>query len=151
MTGNGNPATQDTGAAAPELTAALVAYQEDHRHYPSVLGRLQTSRLLLALVPLPASQAGEMAAGFVQSASGRLGLPVFSAVSSLEAFDAQARPLPVTLAEVAAMAVAERAEALLVDPAGPVPVVVEGEDLTRLADGWELGRVGDRPAWIRPD
>ena len=39
---------------------------------------------------------------------------------------------------------------LVVDLAGPVRFVVEGDDLTALAAGWQPGRVGDRAVWIRP-
>ena len=35
--------------------------------------------------------------------------------------------------------------------AGPVTVVVEGEDLLGLASGWALASVGGRSAWIRPE
>ena len=41
-------------------------------------------------------------------------------------------------------AVQDGADALLIDVAGPTPFVVEGEDLTGLAEGWTLARVGER-------
>jgi hypothetical protein len=47
--------------------------------------------------------------------------------------------------------VQDGAAALVVDVAGPVRFVVEGEDLERIAAGWSLARVGEQVAWIRPD
>jgi hypothetical protein len=46
--------------------------------------------------------------------------------------------------------VQDGADAMVIDVAGPVTFVVEGEDLTRVAAGWSLARVGERPAWIGP-
>jgi hypothetical protein len=43
------------------------------------------------------------------------------------------------------------ADTLLVDVAGPVRFVVEGDDLVRLAEGWTVARLGERTAWIRSD
>ena len=42
------------------------------------------------------------------------------------------------------------AAALVVDVAGPVTFVVEGDDLRGLAAGWTPARVGGRAAWIGP-
>ena len=44
-------------------------------------------------------------------------------------------------------AVQDGAAALVVDVAGPVTLVVEGDDLRALAAGWRLARVGDRVGW----
>ena len=55
-----------------------------------------------------------------------------------------------TAATAGAAALQEGADALVVDVAGPVRFVVEGEDLHGLAAGWQLTRVGGRSAWIRP-
>ena len=58
--------------------------------------------------------------------------------------------MPVPAQEAAETALHDGAAALLVDLAGPIRLVVEGEDLAALAAGWTLARVGDRTAWIRP-
>ena len=47
-------------------------------------------------------------------------------------------------------ALQDDAAALVVDVAGPVPFVIEGDDLRALAAGWTLARVGERAAWIGP-
>ena len=56
--------------------------------------------------------------------------------------------MPVTATVAAQSAVQEGVAALLVDVAGPVSLVVEGDDLVRLAAGWTLARVGEDWAWI---
>ena len=43
------------------------------------------------------------------------------------------------------------AAALLVDVAGPVRFVVEGDDLVALADGFTLTDLGGRHGWVRTD
>ena len=49
-------------------------------------------------------------------------------------------------------AVQDGAEALVVDLAGPVSFVVEGDDLRGLAAGWRLvAGLGCGRGWIRPD
>jgi hypothetical protein len=58
--------------------------------------------------------------------------------------------VPVSAATAALAAVQQEADALVVDLAGPVRFAVEGDDLRGLAAGWQLARVGDRSAWIRP-
>ena len=49
--------------------------------------------------------------------------------------------MPVPAATAALSAVQDGADALLVDVAGPVRFVVEGEDLACLARGWRLVRL----------
>lgn len=91
-----------------------------------------------------------MAAVSVQRPDGRRGLLAFTGVEPLARWDATARPLPVTTREAAETALRDGARALVVDIAGPVRLAVEGEDLSGLAQGWTLARIGGRSAWIRP-
>ena len=64
----------------------------------------------------------------------------FTGLDSLQAWDARARPVPVTVDKVAETAAAEGAVAVLVDVAGPHPLVLEGEVLDALAAGPPPGR-----------
>ena len=66
-----------------------------------------------------------------------------------EAWDPQARPVPVRAQLAAQAAIQEGAAALLVDVAGPTRLVVEGVDLEGLARGWRLARVGGQVGWVR--
>jgi hypothetical protein len=59
--------------------------------------------------------------------------------------------VPVSVATAAAAAVQDQADALLVDVAGPVLFVVEGDDLRELAQGHVLVEVSGRFGWGTPD
>lgn len=56
----------------------------------------------------------------------------------------------VAAALAAQSALQEGASAVVVDIAGPVTLVVEGEDLQGFAEGWTLARLDQGTAWIRP-
>ena len=152
----------DDGSAAPELIAALSAWQQDSSAYVEALAALQRSRVLVPVVAvlgeveyddagLAREKDSDMATVLVQGADGRLALLAFTGTATLAAWDPQARPVPVTAQVAAQSAVQDGAAALVVDLAGPVRFVVEGEDLRGLAGGWTLARVSGAAAWIRPD
>lgn len=163
----------DTGAADTAVAAALRVYADDERGYAAALQAIASSRLLLPVVsvtpeqlPPPAhthdheteghdqhehdDDADVMAAVSIQRPDGRKGLLAFTCVESQSRWNAVARPLPVTAQQAADTAVRDGATALVVDIAGPVRFVIEGEDLIGVAGGWSLGRVGGRSVWIRP-
>ncbi|MDN4161524.1 SseB family protein [Nocardioides abyssi] len=151
----------DTGEAPPGLVAAATAYASDRRRYVDVLAALAECRLLVPVVAvlgevevdeqgLAHDKTSDMAAVLLTGADGRLALLAFSGTSAMAAWDPAARPVPVPARVAAQSTVQEGAAALLVDVAGPVRLVVEGEDLHALAAGWTLARVGEQRAWIRP-
>ena len=149
----------DTGAPDSRLAEALAAYATDPTSYAEVLAAICAARLLVPVVAvlgevelddrgLAHDKSSDMATVLLTGADGRQALLAFTATSTLTEWDPEARPVPVTATVAAQSAVQEGAAALLVDVAGPVSVVVEGDDLVRLAAGWTLGRVGERWAWI---
>lgn len=149
----------DTGEAPPALAAALSAYGEDDGAYVSALTALQDSRLLVPVVAvlgevevdevgLAHDKSSDMAAVLLQRPDGRRALLAFTSTASLAAWDAEARPVPVPARVAAQSALQEEAAALLVDVAGPVRLVVRGDDLTALAAGWTLARSGEQPVWV---
>lgn len=155
----------DTGAVPAEVAEALDRYAADPRSYPVALHALQRSRLLLAVLEVPADTFPEhdhahhhphapaataMAAALVQREDGRRALVAFTGLGPLRRWNERARPLPMSTRTAAETARSEGAVALLVDPAGPTTLVVQGEDLVGVAEGWTLARVGERTAWIRP-
>lgn len=163
LTGSGFPG--DTGEADAHVRGALAAYAAadpaDSRGYVAALAALAGSRVLVPVVAmlgevdhdeagLAREKDSDMAAVLLRGADGRLALLAFTGVDSLHAWDPAARPVPVTARTAARSALQDEAAALVVDVAGPARLVVEGEDLRALAEGWTLARVGDRPAWIRP-
>jgi hypothetical protein len=154
----------DTGAVPDEVASALTAYAAapgDATAYAGVVAALQRSRLLVPVVAvlgeaevddrgLTRDKSSEMAAVLLTGADGRLALLAFTGTEALAAWDPQARPVPVLSQLAAQSAIQEGAAAVVVDVAGPVTVVIEGEDLRGLAAGWVLAEVGGRPAWVRP-
>ena len=151
----------DTGAAPEAVTSALSAYAADRRRHAETLAVLLDSRVLVPVVALlgevEVDEAGlahdkssDMATVLMTGRDGRRALLAFTGTDRLQAWDPEARPVPATLRLAARSAIQDGAEALVIDLAGPVTFVVEGEDLTRTAAGWQLARVGEQPAWIRP-
>ena len=151
----------DSGAADPAVSAALAAYARDRSRYADALAALLGSRLLVPVVALlgeveegpdglAREKSSDMAAVLTTGRDGRTALLAFTSTDALGSWDQQARPVPVPMRVAAASAVQDGADALVVDLAGPVTMVVEGEDLRRVATGWVLALAGDRPAWIRP-
>jgi hypothetical protein len=150
----------DDGSAPPSVAAALAAYDADPATgHPAALAELQDSRLLVPVVAtlgdvehdadgLAHDKSSDMAAVLLTGADGRLALLAFTGLDALRRWDPTARPVPVAAALAARAAVQDDAAALVVDVAGPVTYVVEGEDLHGLAAGWTVTRVGGRPAWM---
>jgi hypothetical protein len=152
----------DDGTAAPEALAALQAYDAaPDVSQDATLAVLQHFRVLVPVVAL-LGEAGhdredktsDMAAVLMTGRDGRSALLAFTGTDAMTRWDPQARPVPVTLTAAAEAAVAEGAQALVLDVAGPVTFVVETDDLRELAGGGELVRVqeGDRAryGWARP-
>ena len=92
----------------------------------------------------------EMATVLMQGNDGRLALLAFTSVESMHAWNPEARPVPVQAQLAARSALQEDAAAIVVDIAGPVPFVIEGDDLVGFSQGWTLAEVAGRSVWIRP-
>ncbi|HEU5037183.1 MAG TPA: SseB family protein [Nocardioides sp.] len=152
----------DDGSAPPALATALAGWAAGRTPYAEALAALAAARLLVPVVAvlgevevdeqgLAHDKTSDMATVLLEGADGRLALLAFTGTEALQSWQADARPVPVTTPLAAQSAVQDGAAALVVDVAGPVRFVVEGEDLERLADGWTLARAGDRVVWIRPE
>lgn len=156
----------DTGASDQALAAALAAWASAPAAATSaqVHAALLDARLLVpvvaALVPAdegaPASaglaaldfaglagptrgvpaEVTEMSLPTILGRDGRMGLPAFSSLQALTRWRAEARPVPVAGADVCRAALTEGCSALVVDVAGPVSFVVEGQALQDLAAGY---------------
>jgi hypothetical protein len=85
----------------------------------------------------------EMSVVLLQTGDGRRAMLAFTGLDALQSWSAEARPVPVTLDLAAQSAVADQATALLVDFAGPHPLVIEGEVLAELALGHRLVELDD--------
>ena len=120
---------------------ALAAVRESRLLVPvvAVLGEVEVDERGLAH-----DKTSDMATVLLQGADGRMALLAFSGMPALQAWDAEARPVPVTARTAAQAALQDGAAAIVVDVAGPATFVVEGQDLEGLAQGWTLAQ-GRRP------
>jgi hypothetical protein len=152
----------DHGEPGAALVAALAAYAAGQGTQVEALAAVRDSRLLVPVVAvlgevevdeegLSHDKTSDMATVLLRGADGRMALLAFSGLPALHAWDAEARPVPVTARTAAQAAIQDGAAAIVVDVAGPASFVVEGQDLEGLARGWILARVGGRPAWVAPD
>ena len=151
----------DDGAVAPEVAAAMSAYSADpeHLHHQTV-SVLQDARLLVPVVAvlgeveydeqgLAHDKTSDMATVLMRGKDGRLALLAFTGKEPLGRWNPEARPVPVSARQAAQAALQDDAAALLVDVAGPTLLVIEGEDLRSLAEGYRLVETGGRWGWAR--
>lgn len=142
----------DDGSADPVLVAALAecAPREPGADAGAALVRvveaLAGARVLVPVVAgLEASEVTEAGLQVDKEASaavvalqvpdGRTALPVFTSVDAMARWRPDARPVAAEAARAATSAIQEGWEVLVVDPAGPVPVVVPRTAVRALASG----------------
>ncbi len=136
----------DRGDPDPEVRSLLASANHSLDDYLRAVAALCTARFLLPIVavgddgasgPDPGRHA-EMRAAMLTTADGSTGLPVFTGLDALKSWRPDARPVPCRLDEVAATAVEAGAVAVLIDLAGPVPLVIEAGLVGELAKARRL-------------
>lgn len=137
----------DDGSADPKVLAALGAYANGLGGSADVLAALAGGRLLVPVVAV-LDEAGESADGVrMDKAShmatvsttgrdGRRGQLAFTCLEAMRRWNPAARPVPVTARRAAEAALADGADALVIDLAGPVTFSVDAGELRALAAGW---------------
>jgi hypothetical protein len=132
----------DTGRADPGVTATLAAYAAGEATERAALTAVAASRLLVPVVAVlvQADEDGtekeaEMALPTLIGNDGRKAVIAFTGTDTIKRWRADARPVPVPAARLWPAAAAEQADAVVIDVAGPVPLVVEGARLRALASG----------------
>jgi hypothetical protein len=143
----------DDGRADAALVAAVAAHAADPARLPEVLAALHRARVLAPVVAL-LGEAGSTADGPVHDRNadiavpvlvdpeGARALPVFTDLAALARWDPAARPVPVAGPRAAQVALAEGAEALVLDLAGPSSVTLPLPETRALAEGRAA-----RPVW----
>jgi hypothetical protein len=131
----------DTGEAGHRVTEALSAFARGTGSEHAALTALAGTRLLVPVVALLAAanedgteKESEMALPTLVGNDGRKAIIAFTGTETLRRWKADARPVPVPASRVWAAAISE-ADAVVIDVAGPVPLVVEGARLHALANG----------------
>jgi len=132
----------DTGGADPAVTAALAAYAAGAATEHAVLTAVAASRLLVPVVAVLAEanddgteKETEMALPTLIGNDGRKAVIAFTGTDTVKRWRQDARPVPVPAAQLWPAVAAEQADAVVIDVAGPVPLVIEGARLRALADG----------------
>jgi len=138
----------DDGKAPPALREALERYADDRVAHADVITALLTSRLLVPVVAVldesqtstdqmgrevDVDKSSHMATVSLVQADGRRGLLAFTSVDTLSRWDPQARPVPAAAPDVAAAAIAEGAQGVLIDIAGPIRFALDGQHLVRVS------------------
>jgi len=132
----------DTGEADPAVAAVLAAYAAGAAAEHAVLTVIAASRLLVPVVAVLAEahddgteKETEMALPTLIGHDGRKAVIAFTSTDTVKRWRADARPVPVPAPSLWPAAAAEQADAVVVDVAGPVPLVIEGARLRALAGG----------------
>lgn len=131
----GAGAPDDTGEPDPALSAALAAYAGDPRREPDVLAALPGARLLVPVVAalgeaetgpdgLAREKSADLATVLMRWSDGRTALLAFTGTEAMHRWDPDARPVPVPAPTAALAALQDGADAILIDPAGPVRYLV---------------------------
>jgi hypothetical protein len=104
-----------------------------------MLRALAGSRLLVAVMAVADESAEDgsdkishMAVVSMVNASGEKGLLAFTGLDSMAAWNPDARPVPVPAGAAAEAALADGAQALVIDVAGPARLVLPAEVLSEL-------------------
>lgn len=164
-----SPFPGDDGHATPATRRALAASVAtgDPADYLRGVAALCLDRVLVPVVatatklsetttgspgaPGLSDKEAEMAVVLLQTGDGRRAMLAFTGMDSLRAWSGDARPVPVALDLAAQSAESDGAAALLVDFAGPHPLVIEGEVLASLAQGHRLVEVSTGQfGWAMP-
>jgi hypothetical protein len=131
----------DTGAADPAVTAVLAAYRAGEATEHAALSAVAAGRLLVPIVAVLAEanadgseKETEMALPTLIGNDGRAAVIAFTSADTLARWRQDARPVPVPGPRLWPAAVTE-ADAVVVDIAGPVPLIIEGARLAALAAG----------------
>jgi hypothetical protein len=141
----------DVGGADPAVTGVLAAYAAGQATEHAALTAVAAARLLVPVVAIPVDPGGagerppdeqdggeketEMALPTLIGNDGCKAVIAFTGTETITRWRADARPVPVPAARLWPAVAAEGADAVVIDVAGPVPLVIEGARLAALAGG----------------
>ncbi|MHC8495998.1 MAG: SseB family protein [Actinomycetes bacterium] len=131
----------DDGSGDQQLLAALDQFATDPTTFAELFSALARARLLVPVVAVldeaddsGGDKSSHMATVTLVQPDGRRGLLAFTSQESLARWDPTARPVPAMAISVAAASIAEHADGVLIDVAGPTPFVIDGPALQSLAE-----------------
>jgi hypothetical protein len=139
--GPAGPGPAGPGGPAPDVAGPDVAGHDVTA--PHVAGRLAGA----GAGPSAGEKASDMTLPALVGRDGRRALPVFTCVGAVRRWKPLARPVPVP-AEAVWQSAVQEASAVVIDIAGPVPLVIEGARLAALAaTGTALAMHEDPDVW----
>lgn len=143
-----NQWANDDGSADPGLLQALTTFKARDAQEPAspeaVIDALRTARLLVPLIAA-LGESGEGAHGqtvdksadlsivSVQTPDGQVGLPVFSCVQTMQAWNRMARPVPIEATRVALAAAGENNTRIVLDPGSETEFVIRRQAIEAIA------------------
>jgi hypothetical protein len=162
LTASEFPGDNGEASAVTRRLIAAAATEATPRAYLSAIAALCGDRLLVPVVAtttrlgetvggLASDKEAEMSLVILQVRDGRRALLAFTGLDALQSWQPDARPVPVTLDVAAQAATSEELTVVLIDVAGPHPLVLEGDMLGELAAGHRLVELpDDQFGWIIP-
>ncbi len=143
-----NPFAGDDGSADAALDAALSGFRAGTATESDVVDALRDARVLIPLIAekgdegvgptgLPVDKTQELSIVTVAAPDGRSVLPVFSRVETMQAWDPQARPIPVAGLRAAMSAASDGTDLIVIDPSTPSEFVVRRPAVWAMAQGVE--------------
>ena len=147
-----SPTGGDRGDADPRVRAALAACLTDdpdtyRNAYLEAISTLCAGVRLF--MPVMTDEVGEIGAVKLTNGQGSTALLAFTGIDSLTAWDSRARPVPGPLPDLAATVTEVQADALLIDVAGPAPLVLGPDVLGPIEHGGKLVKFADGWGWVR--
>ncbi len=138
-----NPAAGDDGSADAGLLAALTAFAARTGDAAQVVEAMRTARLLVPLVAhlgeaglndhgVLVDKTQELALVTVSGPDGRTVLPAFTSVDSMRVWNPLARPIPVEGVRVAAAALSDDTDLVVLDPVSPTEFALRRAALVSL-------------------
>ncbi len=147
---------RDDGQADPMLVASLTRLASAHgsddeieEQMVAAVAATSRARLIVPIVALPGESASsDMAAVTLSGPQGRKALPVFTSIEELAAWDARARPVPVTAQRAALAAVQEGCDVMVLDVGTPLAAELRTSMVWALAMGrdWSPAHRDDQVA-----
>lgn len=147
LSGEGNPLhnfDKDDGSADGNVMAALADLRSGRGSEAAVHQAMSTARVFVAVVAqlgeeamgdhgFAADKEADMALVKIKAPDGRMALPIFSTVESLQAWHKEARPVAVFAPRAALSAVSEECQLLVLDPGSEFTFVLRRPGVWSLA------------------
>jgi len=160
-----NPFARDDGSAPRALHESLIRFARGSVGYAEVIAQIGGARFLIPLLAERSEtgiaadgrvfdKAAELSVVSVQTPDGQAALPAFTSVATMTAWDASARPVPVTGVRLALAAVSEKIGRLIIDPGADTEFAVRAPAIHAVAAEqpwsapWEDERV--QAAFLEP-